>query len=248
MENNLTVKQSESSAIGSTRAKIMIRKDRGRQCDLARGFSMLELVVVLAIAGVLSAIAIPAMTSQRRLTRSIGITREFMTQLRYTRQLAMSERKAFTFSYDNLTKQVTIYDHNNLRTDPNSGKAVLSLANYPNTAGSTVVSTFSLSQGGLASSEITYGIPTGLPSAASLALSDGVSMTALVSNKLNITFQRDGSVINAAGTATDRNPQDKALYIYNSYAPAATASAISVLGASGRVKIWRYDNVNKYAE
>jgi hypothetical protein len=73
-------------------------------------------------------------------------------------------------------------------------------------------------------------------------------MTALVNNRLNITFQRDGSVIDATGTASDRNPQDQALFIYNSQAAAATASAISVLGASGRVKIWRYDNVSKYAE
>jgi hypothetical protein len=73
-------------------------------------------------------------------------------------------------------------------------------------------------------------------------------MSALVTSRLNVTFQRDGSVINSSGAATDRNPQDFALYIYNSKAPAATASAISVLGASGRVKIWRYDNASKYAE
>lgn len=213
-----------------------------------RGFSLIELLVVLAITILLSAIALPQMISQRRLMRSTGITREIMTQMRHARQLAMSERKAFTFSYNDLTKQITIIDHNNLRTDPNSGKAVLGLAGYPNTAGSTVVSTFSLSQGGLNSAEMIYGIPPGLPATAQGALTDGVSMTALATNRLNITFQRDGSVINAAGTAWDRNPQDQALFIYNSRAQAATASAISVLGASGRVKIWRYDNVTRYVE
>lgn len=226
----------------------MIREPHRTPGASSRGISLAELLIVLALIGVLSAIALPQIISQRRLMRSAGITREIMSQMRYARQLAMSERKAFTFSYDDLTKQITIIDHNNLRTDPNSGKAVLSLANYPNTAGSTVVSTFALNQGGLNSGEIMYGIPSILPSTAKGALKDGVSMTALVGNRLNITFQRDGSVIDSTGTASDRNPQDRALFIFNYKAPVTTAAAISVLGASGRVKIWRYDNVSTYAE
>jgi prepilin-type N-terminal cleavage/methylation domain-containing protein len=226
----------------------MVRETPHAPCERCRGFSLIELLIVLTLIGIITAFALPQLVAQRRLLRSVGITREMATELRYARQLAMSNRTAVTFSYDDVTKQITIINHNNLRTDPNSGKAVLTAAGYPNTAGSTVVNTYLLNQGGLDSSEILYGIPTGLPSTALGALGDGVSKTTLVSNKLNITFQRDGSVINSTGSASDRNPQDNALFIYNSRATAATASAISILGASGRIKIWRYDNATKYAE
>lgn len=213
------------------------------------GFSLIEMLVVLVIIGLLSVFAIPQLINQRRLTRSIGITREMMAGMRKARQMAMSQRNAFTFSYDNNTKVITIYDHNNDRSDPNSGKAVLTAGGYPNTAGSIVSSTISLGTEGLVGSDIKYGIPGTLPPTASAPLGDGVSMSALDANsRLNITFQRDGSVINSTGTASDRVPQDWGLYIYNEQAPAATASAISVLGASGRVKIWRYNNVTKYVE
>jgi hypothetical protein len=160
----------------------------------------------------------------------------------------MSNRTAVTFSYDNVSKQISIINHNNDRTDPNSGKAVLGLAGYPATAGSTVVLAYPLSQGGLDSSEIIYGIPTGLPSTAMGALGDGVAFTTLVNNKVNVTFQRDGSVIDSTGTVSDRNARDTGIFIYNTRIPTTTASAISVLGASGRIKIWRYDNATKYAE
>ncbi len=131
-----------------------------------------------------------------------------------------------------------------------------------------VVSTVSLAQGGLLAAEVTYGIPTtstGLPPGASPIptgpLGDGISMTALDNNnKLNITFQADGSVINPAGIPTGPTPpagiavsqgipMDQAMFVFNNKAAQGTAAAISVLGASGRIKVWRYNvNVNRYEE
>ena len=53
------------------------------------------------------------MISQRRLLRSTAVAREIMTQMRYARQLAMSERQSVTFRYDDTTKQITIINHHN---------------------------------------------------------------------------------------------------------------------------------------
>lgn len=197
---------------------------------------MIETLIVMALIGVLTALAVPQLISERRLTRSVGVTREILSQMRLARQLAMSQRQAFTFQYNNTTKQISIIDHNS-----NLGAGLFADPAYPNTATSATISTTPLAAGGLDSSEITYGIPAGLPL---VALGDGILMTGLTNNQLNVTFQPDGSVIDPAG-----NPAGVAMFIYNNQAARGTASAISVMGASGRIKIWRYDrSANLYTE
>jgi len=199
------------------------------------GFSTIDLIIVVALVGVLSALAVPQMISQRRLIRSAAFTREIVTQIRLARQQAISQREAITLQYNQTQRALVLIEDNA------SGTAVLTDPGYPNTAGSTVIRTTPLAVGGLPKSEISYGIPTGLPTG---ALGDGVTRTPLSSSKVNITFQPDGSVLDANG-----NPIKRDLFIYNPKAARETAAAISVLGAAGRVKLWRYDsNVNKYVE
>lgn len=209
------------------------------------GFSILELITVVTVAGILTALAIPQMVSQRRLMRSTAVTREILTQLRYTRQMAMSQRRAYTLQYDDTAKQLKIIG------PINAGISGLTDAGYPSNTGSSVIATLPLNTSGLASSEISYGIPTtstglpaGSPTIPTGALSDGVPKTNLTSSKLNITFQPDGSVIDTTG-----NPLDQGLFIFNNKAAQGTASAITVLGVTGRVKIWRYTlSANAYQE
>lgn len=203
---------------------------------MPNGFSMIETLIVVTMIIVMSALAVPQLIAERRLSRSIGVTREILSQLRQARQLAMSQRQSITFQYDDTTKQISIIDH-----ESNLGPVLFADPSYPNTAGRIVISRTPLATGGLDSSEITVGIPGGLPS---VALADGISMTALTNSQLNVTFQPDGSVIDLNG-----NPTGTALFLYNSRVARGTASAISVVGATGRVKIWRYDrNANAYAE
>jgi hypothetical protein len=152
----------------------------------------------------------------------------------------MSQRQAFTFQYDDGTKQISIIDHNTtLALTP----TLFTDTGFPNTTGSTTVVTVPLAVGGLPKGEITYGIPSSITGAAT-TLGDGCSLTALTNSKLTITFQPDGRVVDA-----NSNPVSEAMFFYNNASALQTASAISVLGAGGRVKIWKYSpGTNTYAE
>lgn len=202
------------------------------------GRTVIEILIVVAVAAILCAVTLPQVISARRLLRSAQVPREIMTQMRLTRQQAMSQRQAFTFQYDNVTKNIVIIDHGPGLT----GTAVLTAAGYPNTAGSTTYTTIPLTGGpGIPSSELSFGVPAGVTNT---TLDDTTTPTALTANKVNITFQPDGSVINTLG-----NPDKFALFFFNNRADQQTAFAVSVLGAAGRVKVWRYNtSVSRYAE
>lgn len=214
--------------------KAQVAKAQGWHSNSGR--SMIEVLAVVAIASILTTVAVPQIISARRMIRSASLPREIATQLRYARQQAMSQRQAFTFQYDDTAKQITIIDHQA------SGPGLLTATGYPNTAGSLTALTVPVGGGGgLPASEITFGVPTGI---SNTTLDDTSTPTTLASGKLTITFQPDGTVQDANGNYVNRT-----LFFYNNKIPNQTACAISVLGSAGRIKIWRYTaSASKYLE
>jgi len=182
-----------------------------------------ELMIVLLIISILVVLALPQIISSRRLFRFSGLQRQVATSLTEARQEAMSQKTPITFRYDDAAKKIMIH----------GGKFGAS--------GDARNRTVELTGTGLEFDEIAYGRPSG---ALTSALSDTSNITPLVSGAVAITFQSDGSVIDAAN-----NPQNNAVFFYNVNYPSDMAFAISVLGAGGRVKIWRYNkNIQLYVE
>lgn len=179
-----------------------------------KGFSLPEVLIVLLIIAILVVLALPQITASRRMFRFSGLQRQISTSLNETRQNAMSQRTAMTFRYDDANKRIIIYGGN----FGAFGDAKNQKTNFANS--------------GLLTTEIVYGRPTGVTAT---ALGDSSNMTALTANVVDITFQPDGSIVDASG-----NPTNKALFFYDSKSKTDGAFAISVLGAGGRTKVWRY--------
>lgn len=209
-----------------------------------RGAGLLDIVLALGLASVIAGVSIQQVVATRRLIRAGGLTQELVGGLRDARQMAISRRRAITFQYDDAAKQVKLIDHGvNAQGYGNSGTAVTASGSYPNTPGSSSASTTTLTDGGLTSADIAYGAPSDIPTAAS-TLPDKVKVNNLTNKKLNITFQPDGTIVDANNLT-----RDFALAIYNPANSHDTVTAISILGATGRIKAWRYsDSVKKFVD
>ncbi len=206
--------------------------------------SMIELAVVCGIMAVVMVAAIPQLVGARRGMRAAAGPAEIKAQLRYARQMAMGKQRAVTFQYKTDTCELNVIQHNAVYAVPGgttkAGTPVLNDGSYPLTSGYTLLRTASLLVDGVTVDDIAYGLPPGAPTT---PLDDTTTLTAPVNNQINITFQPDGSVIDPTGSTANF-----ALMLYNPAHAETTARAVSVLGASGRVKVWRYTDAQTFVE
>ena len=186
-----------------------------KNTNQAKGFSTIELIIVALIVSILAVIALPQIMNARRLMRFSGVQRQISATLREARQEAMSQRTAITVRYDDVNKRTIIY----------GGKFGV--------VGAAENKIVRFANEGLVDGDIVYGKPAG---ASASALSDGSNVETLVGSIAEVKFQSDGAVLDAGN-----NPQNKALFFYDVKNPTGQAFAVSVLGAGGRVKIWKYN-------
>jgi prepilin-type N-terminal cleavage/methylation domain-containing protein len=214
----------------------------------SRGFSLLELFLVLIVMGIITAFALPQLIGSSRLIGAVGLPREILTYMRLARQEAISQEVVYTCRYDDVNKTITIINHKErgITYDPATDTMVKLPGNTAPTANEVpdvIVEQIPLARRGVTLKDITYGRVDG--KADNTPLTDGTLMLTMPASKLiNFTFQPDGSVVNSLNS-----PLNRTLFLYSSSVKKASGFAISVLGTTGRVKLWRYDsNVDKYAE
>jgi prepilin-type N-terminal cleavage/methylation domain-containing protein len=189
----------------------------------SKGFSIPELLIVLLVGSIILVLALPQLISSRRLMKFSAMQRQVAASLVETRQEAMSQRKAITYAYDDRNKQLIIYG-GNFGVFGDSKNKIHDLTGF-----------------GVDAVDIKYGRPGGVSSA---ALNDTTNMTSPTRSMVEITFQPDGSVIDASN-----NPQNNALFFYHNKYKKDAAFAVSILGAGGRIKVWRYSKgINAYVE
>lgn len=200
-----------------------LTEKRRRRFKGQEGIGMPELVIVLLVVAILVVIALPQMMTSRELFRFSGMQRETVTLLREARQEAMAQRKPITFIYDDNQKRVVLYGGDfGIKGDAKN-------------------KVYRLGNSGVLAGDIRYGRP---PFATSAALADGTNLTALTLGEVEITFQSDGSVLDSSN-----NPEDFAIFLFHRDHSGDTSFAVSILGAGGRTKLWRYSKgANSYVE
>jgi prepilin-type N-terminal cleavage/methylation domain-containing protein len=69
----------------------------------AKGFSLLELMVVVGVFGLLVAVTIPGVSSYLRATRIKGAANTLAADLRYARSLSSAQRKTYAVMFNSST-------------------------------------------------------------------------------------------------------------------------------------------------
>lgn len=186
------------------------------------GFSLIEIIIVALVLAIIGVLALPQVISSNRLWKFVGFQKQVGILLQEARQEAISQRTVITFQYDDSAKKIILYG-----------------GNYGDKGDSH--NRIYLVTDGKSADEFVYGSIT---EKAPPALADGTNLLGLTNQMGEIHFQADGFATDSAN-----NPKSGALYFYHAKAPVDTAFAVSVLGAGGRSKIWRFNKVtNIYGE
>lgn len=199
------------------------------------GFSLLELLIVLVMMLVLTAIALPYLINYKTLYKSEDQSLRVMDLMREAGQLALTRRRTVRFEIDLTDNAVLIINENGAGPD-------------------TLVKSIPLEQVNEVRMDV---IPDGITKPVPPDYNDAVfaadtlghqsgGSTVIGNTVWAARFESNGSVVNAAGIPISVN-----LYLWPPLTPGDTTSrstqevrAITMFGGSGAIRYWKYDGTD----
>ena len=132
-----------------------------------RGFTLIELIIVIAVVGVTSALAAPGIADWMDTYRLKKASRQLATDLQFSRMRAISEKREYSVSFDADNKRYTLFKGNNAAgsTAWTQVSVVRQLADttnpyYAKDIGLTAANNITFSTTGTASTASTYTLST----------------------------------------------------------------------------------------
>ena len=87
------------------------------------GFTMVEMMIVVAVMAILAAIAIPSYYEYLPKSRASGAARQLFTEMQYAKMRAISENNDYKIEFDTTNNRYRIYDDTVLIKTINIGEA-----------------------------------------------------------------------------------------------------------------------------
>lgn len=209
-----------------------MRKRRHKAGRLNNGFSMPELLVSLAIIGVLSAISLPFIFNFKRAYKSEDQALKVIDLMREAGQLALIRRRTIRFEIDYTANAALIIDENNSAPD----RLVKSIPLEPTREVRMDIIPATVNKPN----------PPNYANAVAAADTRGhlAGATAVNGNSVWMArFRSDGSVVDTADIPISAN-----IYSWPPDRPGSTTArnksevrAITIFGGSGAIRYWKYN-------
>jgi len=182
------------------------------------GFSLIELMLVVGIAGVVTAMAVVQIGSSRQAYKGDAAMRVVLAQFNQARELAITQRRFIRLTFDTTANQLSV-----VREDTTATTTTLAVLGFEGGAKFTLMT----------------GVPDtpdafGRTAATSFTSSNGTFPSATGSTNV-VKFSPDGTLVDWNGRAANGT-------IFTGITGTTTsARAVTILGSTGRVRGYRWN-------